>query len=49
MTKISLVDSIGNLAVSKMPLEKKLRILKKASQMKSLEEEIAYILENIEG
>ena len=46
--KVSLLDAIGNLAVTRIPREKKQEILKEASKCRSLEEEIKYILRRLE-
>jgi len=47
MKKLSLLDAIGNLAVCRMSIEEKMRILKEASKCKTLKEEIEYILKHL--
>ena len=40
---VSLLDAIGNLAVSQIPLKTKLKILKESSKCSELKDEIEYI------
>jgi hypothetical protein len=46
--KVSLIDAMGHLAVSRVEWEEKVRILKESNKCSSLKEEIEFILRETE-